>query len=61
MRNDVEYSFGILKGRFANLRYRLRFQNIEQCDQTWLTCCAFHNMLLFVDSLHQNWENGVPL
>lgn len=59
MRKDVECTFGILKGRFTILRYGLRFARIEQCDQLWLTCCALHNMLLFVDGLDENWENGV--
>ena len=59
MRKDVECTFGILKGRFSILRYGFRFAKIEQCDQLWLTCCALHNMLLFVDGLDKNWENGV--
>ena len=59
MRKDVEFTFGILKGRFTILRYGLRFARIEQCDQLWLTCCALHNMLLFEDGLDKNWENGV--
>ena len=58
MRKDVECTFGILKGRFSILRYGLRFAKIQHCDQTWLTCCALHNMLLYVDGLHKNWENG---
>ena len=58
MRKDVECTFGILKGRFSILRYGLRFAKVQHCDQTWLTCCALHNMLLYVDGLHNNWENG---
>ena len=26
----------------------------------WLTCCALHNLLLHVDGLDDNWEDGVP-
>ena len=59
VRKDVECTFGILKGRFAILRYGLRFAKISSCDKLWLTCCALHNMLLFVDGLDKNWENGV--
>ena len=58
MRKDVECTFGILKGRFCILQYGLRFAKVEHCYQTWLTCCALHNMLLFVDGLHKNWEVG---
>ena len=25
----------------------------------WLSCCALQNMLLEVDGLHKNWENGI--
>ena len=59
MRKDVECTFGIMKGRFCLLRYGLRFQSIEKCDQLWLTCCALHNMLLYEDGLDTNWEEGV--
>ena len=60
MRKDVECTFGILKGRFAILRYGLRFHDISRCDQLWLTCCALHNLLLNEDGLDEDWENGVP-
>ena len=60
MRKDVECTFGILKGRFAILRYGLRFRDISRCDQLWLTCCALHNLLLNKDGLDEDWENGVP-
>ena len=59
MRKDVECTFGIMKGRFCLLRYGVRFQSIVLCDQLWLTCCALHNMLLFVDGLDKNWDEGV--
>ena len=60
MRKDVECAFGILKGRFAILRYGLRFASITKCDQVWLTCCALHNMLLHIDGLNKDWDSGVP-
>ena len=59
MRKDVECAFGILKGRFSILRYGIRLESISKCDQVWLTCCALHNMLLHIDGLDKNWENGV--
>ena len=58
MRKDVECTFGILKGRFCILRYGIRLQSIEKCDQVYLTCCALHNRLLFVDGLHKDWKEG---
>ena len=60
MRKDVECTFGILKGRFSVLRTGLRLQDIDKCDEIWLTCCALHNRLLFIDGLHKNWEGGAP-
>ena len=58
MRKDVECTFGIMKGRFCILRNGFRFHSIKKCDQTWLTCCALHNRLLFIDGLHENWDIG---
>ena len=60
MRKDVECTFGILKGRSSVLRTRLQLQDIIKCDEIWLTCCALHNRLLFIDGLHKNWEGGAP-
>ena len=59
MRKDVECIFGILKGQFSILRYGLCFAKVEEYDKAWIMCCALHNMLLFVDSLHKNWENNL--
>ena len=58
MRKDVECTFGIMKGRFSVLRYGTRLHSMKKCDQIFLTCCALHNRLLFVDCLHQNWISG---
>lgn len=59
MRKDVECTFGILKGRFPVLRYGVRLQSIEKCDQLYVTCCALHNRLLFIDGLDKGWKDGV--
>ena len=59
MHKDVECTFGIMKGRFRLLHYGFRFQSTTDCDLTWMTCCALHNLLLEVDGLHKNWHNGV--
>ena len=58
MRKDVECTFGIQKGRFTILKTGIKLQNYELVDQVWLTCCALHNMLLFVDGLDAGWEKG---
>ena len=47
----VECTFGIHKSRFFILRYGNRIRIIERCDQTWKTCYALHNMLLFINYL----------
>ena len=57
MRKDVECNFGILKGRFCILRHGIRTKSIERCDEIWIFF-ALHNMFLFIDGLHENWENG---
>lgn len=58
MQKEVECAFGMMKGRFCSLRYGLRSQSIEKCDQIWLTCCTLHNRLLFEDGLNKDWMNG---
>ena len=58
MRKDVECTFGIMKGRFCILRYGTRLWSIKKCDQLFLTCCALHNRLLFIDGLDKNWVTG---
>ena len=55
LRKDVECAFGILKGRWRILKYGIRFHSVENCDRTWLTCCALHNMLLETDGLAEVW------
>ena len=59
MRKDVECTFGILKGRFSVLKTGIRLHSLKDCDKIWLTCCALHNRLLFIDGLNEGWENGV--
>jgi len=59
--NDIECTFGILKGRFCMLKTGIRVGGIETVNKIWLTCCALHNMLLEVDGLNQEWEGGVQV
>ena len=59
MRKDVKCTFGIMKGRFPMLRTGIRLRSLKKVDQIWKTCCALHNLLLFVDGLDDNWEDGV--
>ena len=58
MRKYVECTIGILKGRFRILQGGIKVRSIQKCDELWKTCCALHNMLLFVDGLDNNWEAG---
>ena len=58
MRKGVECTFGIIKGSFYIFRHGVRKRSIERCDEIWKTCCALHNILLFIDGLHKNWESG---
>lgn len=60
LRKDVECAFGILKGRWRVLKTGIRMHNSEVADNIWLTCCALHNLLLYVDGLSDGWRNGVP-
>ena len=55
---DVECTFGILKGRWRILKTGIRVHNTEASDNIWLTCCALHNMLLDVDGLSNAWKSG---
>ena len=50
--------FGISKGRFMILQNGLRETSLAKYDQAWMTCCALHNMLLFVDGFHEGWKKG---
>ena len=60
LRKDVECTFGILKGRWRILKTGIRTHELLNCDRTWLTCCSLHNMLLDVDGLDEEWEQGTP-
>jgi hypothetical protein len=46
VRKDVEYTFGILKGRFWVLKTGILLGRQEAGDKMFVTCCAIHNMLL---------------
>ncbi len=61
MRKDVECTFGILKGRWRILKAGVRVHGVEQVDKIWLTCCAFHNWLLDIDGLSEEWKEGIPV
>jgi hypothetical protein len=36
-----------------------RLHNTAAADDTRLTCCALHNLLLHVDGLSNGWRNGI--
>ena len=60
VRKCVECTFGIMKGRFRQLKTGTRNHGHVSTDRIWVTCCALHNMLIDVDGLNENWESGVP-
>lgn len=57
-RKDAECVFGILKGRWRVLKTGIRLHGCGATDKIWLTCCALHNFLLFVDGLSGEWLHG---
>jgi hypothetical protein len=61
MRNDIECTFGILKGRWRILKSGVRISSVVNIDKVWFTCCALHNWLLEIDRLNGQWRGGVPL
>lgn len=60
LRKDVECTFGILKGRWRILKSGIRLHGTSTPDKVFHTCCALHNLLLNVDGLNKEWNNGVP-
>jgi hypothetical protein len=60
LRKDVECTFGILKGRWRILKSGIHLHGTSMPDKVFHTCCALHNLLLNVDGLHTEWNNGVP-
>ena len=60
LRKDVECTFGILKGRWRILKTGVRLSGVHAADSIFLTCCALHNWLLFIDGLDDRWEEGLP-
>lgn len=60
LRKDVECTFGILKGRWRILKSGIRLHGTSNPDKVFRTCCALHNLLLDVDGLNKEWNNGVP-
>ena len=59
LRQDVECTFGILKGRWRILKTGIHCHNTEVSENIWMTCCALHNLLLDVDGLSHKWNDGV--
>ncbi len=46
LRKDVEWVFGILKGRWASLDKGFKYRDVNTCGQIFLTCAVLHNMML---------------
>ena len=58
MHNDVECTFGILKGHRRLLKMGVHSSNLEYLDKIFKTCCALHNLFLDVDGLDKKWDKG---
>jgi hypothetical protein len=56
---DVECTFGIMKGRWRILKTGIRLQSRAIIDDVFFTCCVLHNMLMEYDGLHKEWSAGV--
>lgn len=61
LRKDVECTFGILKGRWRILKTGIRLRSLAVVDNIWKTCCCFHNMLLDIDGLTEDWAGAIGL
>jgi hypothetical protein len=46
VRKDIEGVFGILKQRFHFLKQFNRMHSQKDIDNSFVTCCILHNMLL---------------
>jgi hypothetical protein len=46
VRKDIEGVFGILKQRFHFLKQFNRMHSHKEIDNSFVTCCILHNMLL---------------
>ena len=44
-----------MKQRFSILRYGVRLNDVKDVDNIWLTCCALHNKLIFIDDQDKDW------
>ena len=38
------------------LKHGILLHKISNSDKAWKSCCALHNMLLFVDGLDKGWD-----
>ena len=56
IRENVEFAFGILKMRWRILKTGVCLHSTKVVDQVWIKCCAFHNMLLDIDGLDDQWD-----
>ncbi len=59
MQKDVECTFGIMTGRWRRLKSGVRIHGVDLVDKVWFTCCVFHNWLLDVDGLTEEWVGGI--
>ena len=56
MRKYTECTFGMMEQRFHILKHIIRLHKISNSEKACTTCCALHNILLFVYSLDKGWD-----
>lgn len=59
VRKDVECCFGILKNRFRFLKNVVTLQKREDVENSFVTCCIIHNLILQFDGLDILWESDI--
>jgi hypothetical protein len=55
----VECTFGILKKRFAILKFPMQYSTRDKLDNFFHVCCIFHSMLLEYDGLQESFHGVV--
>ena len=58
VRKDIEYCFGIIKGRWRLFKGGILFNTREKIDNAWFTACILHNMLHKVKRLDEMEEDA---
>ena len=57
MQKDVEFTFGIMKGRQQIIKAVIYLHSTASVGLIQFTCYAFYNMLLKINGLHESWSS----